>query len=368
MIVLALISYAIGFLFLLRIRNYDKYDKEPLGRLLWFSFIGGIVSVATASFIYLFIHPKLNFVDAILVGAVEEFAKFFTLMVLFGIIKKEFDEIVDGLIYIAAIALGFSVIENIFYALEARHAYTILAQRFIFATIGHISFSVYMGTAYFIHKKIKKNYIGLILAFVISTLAHGLYDGFIFDPSLNIFFFPIYFFLIYLQFRLLKTVLALSTHKKKFDLSNFEKISTEDNIHCCHCNGVLSEKQHFLHIELHVCKTCNHLIIPQNNFGKMLKYYRPILNKKSFFKIQRNKIGEILYINDNQLFKYNVPKQKFNVEINTLRHWFTQQNEKDLDRYLNRSAIGYAFKYIGLKHFDFQTRNAYKKNRKKPVD
>ncbi len=345
---LALFSYFIGFLFLLLIRSYDKYDKEPISKLIVFSFIGGIIAVLVATFLYLFIHPKFNLTDAILkVGTVEELSKLLSLFVLYRLIKSEFDEIVDGIIYVAAISLGFSVIENIFYAMHAPQPYALLLKRFLFATIGHISFSVYMGIAFYIHKKVHRNYTGLFLAFVLATLAHGFYDGFIFNKDLSMLFLPTYLLLIYFQFRLLKVAYAYSKMKVPFSIDNFKKGIRSHRFSCCNCQQKEMQTYHFDSVKLYICQTCQHTIVPEKEFLQLLKYFRPKLNQKKYVQSLNDLQGKV-FLSADQHTIYHSPKRRINAAIDSMEKWLKQENLRDLHIY-GRSIEGKIFGQLGFK-------------------
>jgi len=346
---LAFLSYFIGFLFLLLIRSYDKYDKEPIYKLIIFSVLGGIVAVLSATVLYLFIHPKYNLTDAILkVGTVEELSKLLTLFLLYKLIKNEFDEIVDGIIYVAAISLGFSVIENIFYAINDSQPYTLLLKRFLFATIGHISFSVYMGIAFYIHKKIHRNYLGLFLAFVLATLAHGLYDGFIFNKDLTFLFLPTYFLLIYFQFRLLKVAYAYSKMKVPFQPQNMKSGKTNRQYTCCNCQNNDLQVYYFDKTKLYVCQSCQNHILTANNFSKLLKYFRPKLNRKKYLK-ELNNLGGVIYLSADQKTAYHSRHKRVNAELQSIEQWLKQENLRDLNLY-TKTLEGKIFRQLGFKY------------------
>jgi len=346
---LIILSYFIGFIFLLFIRWYDKYDKEPLLRLIFFSILGGLSAVLVASFIYLFVHAKSNFHDAVLkVATVEEFSKILTLFWLYKLIKKDFDEIVDGVIYVAAVSLGFSVIENIFYAVEATFPYSLLFKRFLFATIGHISFSVYMGIAFYVHKKVHKNYSGLIIAYIFSVLAHGFYDGVLFEPDLTWSFLPIYFMLIFLQFRLLKVAYAYSQMKMDYSINNMSLVDTNLPVYCCNCKYKTADKYKFNGIDIFVCQNCGHSIVSQDSFNKLLKYFRPKLSRKSFFKKLNLKDG-LISLNKEEDVLYHSEKDKLNAGFNSLNTWFKNNNTTDITAY-TQSFEGRIFHLLGFKY------------------
>jgi len=110
-IVIIVLAFLIGIAFLLKIRSYDIYEKEPFRKLLLVMIIGGIISIGTSMFLYRFVEINLNIIDAILkIGLIEEFSKLIALFIAYQFIKNDFNEIVDGLIYITAVALGFSII------------------------------------------------------------------------------------------------------------------------------------------------------------------------------------------------------------------------------------------------------------------
>jgi RsiW-degrading membrane proteinase PrsW (M82 family) len=346
---LAFLSYLIGFLFVLLIRSYDKYEKEPLFKLVIFSFLGGIVSVLVSTLLYLFIHPKFTFFDAIFkVGAVEEFSKLLTLFILYKLIKKEFDEIVDGIIYTAAISLGFSVIENIYYAINNIHPYPLLFKRFIFATVGHISFSVYLGIAFYVHKKIRLNYPGLLTAYVLAVLAHGLYDGVLFEREFSQFFLLIYALLVYFQFRLLKLAYAYSQMKQAISMDNLQLVNEDETMYCCHCQQQKSSKYTFNKIEIYVCQTCERAIISENNFKKLLKYFRPKLESESYFKDLQSFDG-LITLNHKETVLYHSKKRKINTDMSDFNAWLIKENQKDINRYL-RSIEGKIFHWLGFKY------------------
>jgi len=346
LLILITITYIIGFVFLMFIRKYDIYEKEPINKLLLFSFFGGIISVIVASFIYFFVHPKENFVDAILfVGTVEEFAKLSSFLILYKLIKKDFDEIVDGIIYMAALSLGFSVIENLFYAINSDFPYKVLALRFLTATIGHISFSIYMGIALYVHKKVHKNYLGIALSFLLATLAHGLYDGVIFQPELNMFFIPVFITLVILSFRLLKIAYAYSKKKNLLSLDTFKR-KKHKAVDCCYCGGTEAFGYHFKNQNFLICQSCGHALISRDTFKILMKYYRPLSNYKNFSKHFFNHTDT--YIDSKKMIYFHTKKQRINTSLPTLDSWFNKENKKDLSLYHNK-FIGKIFYYLGLR-------------------
>ncbi len=337
------ISYLVGFLFLLKIRSYDKYDKEPLLKLILLTFFGGILAVVIAIFLYNFIQPEENLKDSILiVGPVEELSKLLALYLLYKIYSKDFDEIVDGIIYIAAVSLGFSVIENIQYSYYSDAPYWTLVFRFLFATIGHIAFSVYMGIAFYIHQKIKKNYLGLLLAFLISVLAHGLYDGFIYTKNLEFLFLIIYLFAIYYLFKLLKVSYAYSKQKKHIKQILKPKFSNETFFECCNCGSNRINSYMIENNEIFICNQCEHIILDIHSLKPFLRYYRPKFKVKKIFSDNEYFIKNIKGLDFYPRFK------RFNTNLEQFTHWLKIGNSRDIILY-TKSLEGKIFSLLGFR-------------------
>ncbi len=110
--------------YLFIIWKMDKYDPEPI-KLIAASFLWGAIAAILLSIAgsFLFIQflrvagfeQTAGATSILIAPTVEEIAKALFLLLL--ITKKDFDNITDGLVYGAAIGLGFGMTENIFYFL-----------------------------------------------------------------------------------------------------------------------------------------------------------------------------------------------------------------------------------------------------------
>lgn len=104
----------------------DRYEKEPK-ILLAGVFIWGAVVAAGAAFIintmfglgvYLFTGSEAVTdltTGSLIAPIVEESLKGFAVLIVFLIFRREFDSILDGIIYASIAALGFAATENVFY-------------------------------------------------------------------------------------------------------------------------------------------------------------------------------------------------------------------------------------------------------------
>jgi len=104
----------------------DRYEKEPL-RLLGGVFLWGAIIAAGAAFIintviglgiYFFTgsqaFTELSTADAI-APFIEETLKGMAVLLVFLFFRREFDSILDGIVYAAITAIGFAATENIYY-------------------------------------------------------------------------------------------------------------------------------------------------------------------------------------------------------------------------------------------------------------
>lgn len=172
---------------LLMIYFNDKKEKEPFGLLIaiFFAGVGSVIPalileklggmvIGTDSMIEGILHAM------IIVGPAEELSKF---LVLFLITwkNKNFNYSYDAIVYAVFASLGFAAIENIGYTMVFGAGTALL--RMFTSIPGHACFGVYMGFFYSrakyakLTKKNGKFALHLILAMLIPTLIHGVYDA-----------------------------------------------------------------------------------------------------------------------------------------------------------------------------------------------
>lgn len=350
-ILIIVIAALIGFLYILWIRSLDRYEKEPLLTLLMVTIFGGILAIIISLIIYEFVDIERTFFDAIFkIGVIEELAKFLTLVVIYTLIRKDFNEIVDGIIYISAISLGFAIIENIFYTLENNNSFSVLFVRSILTVLAHLSFSGFMGVAFFIHVKVKKNYFGILFSIVFAILAHGLYDGIVFQPGLNFLFYVFLFLIISLQAYILKTTLAFSKFKRPLSLNNFKEKENRLFLNCCNCQkSIRPNELDFWKIKAGTCESCGNFVTARENIRYLLIYYRPALRIKKFFKKLPNDEAIITFKEDNKI-KYNHNTDSLSANITSLEKWLDNGNEKDKSKILSTPVLGTILKLIGIRY------------------
>ncbi|KGR84952.1 glutamic-type intramembrane protease PrsW [Lysinibacillus odysseyi] len=167
---LALLSY-----FYLR----NQMSTEPRRTLLHTFIYGAIITFPIMFIQYVseeegtFSNPFLS--DVIFASSIEEFFKWFVIFV--AILRHvEFDDPYDGILYGAAVSLGFASVENVLYLLSFGIDTAFL--RAILPVSSHALFGVVMG--YYFGKskfsKDNKQLEYLILAFLAPVLLHLSYN------------------------------------------------------------------------------------------------------------------------------------------------------------------------------------------------
>lgn len=158
----------------------DKYDAEPIHMVVRM-FVLGILIVIPIMVIQrgleLWTGNDVVVFSFIQSAGVEEFMKWFVLYhVIFN--HTEFDEPYDGIVYAAAIALGFATLENVLYAIYAPSTMGTLLMRALLPVSGHALFGImmgyYLGKAKFAAERESRFF--LALSFVLPLFLHGIYD------------------------------------------------------------------------------------------------------------------------------------------------------------------------------------------------
>lgn len=201
---LALLSY-----FYLR----DQYDSEPI-LTVFKTFLFGALLVFPIMFIQYVLEVEnifqSSFVNAFLSSSMlEEFFKWF---ILFYVVYQhaDFDEPYDGIVYGAAVSLGFATLENIFYLVSNGLEFAI--GRALLPVSSHALFGVIMG--YYIGKgkftaTTKSKWI--ICSLLFPFILHGIYDYILLTQENWLFImFPFMIFLWWLGLRKVKMARAMS--------------------------------------------------------------------------------------------------------------------------------------------------------------
>ncbi len=343
---LIFISFLAGLLIVYWLRTLDIHEKEPFHKLCLVTLFGGISSI----FISLAIYNYFNFLGVtniksilgalFIIGPVEEGAKLLTFFILLPLIRNEMNEPTDGPIYMACIGLGFSLIENVFYALNSEMPWTILSLRLVTATPMHIGFSIFMGIAVYFHLFKQSNFNAIAVSYLFASLAHGLYDVAIFSGIGLIFIFVF----VWLARHWILTILGYSASTSPFRLSLKEFIHSHDSHinsgpECSYCGSLDDKPTHkFEKIEIHQCTSCNYYIATKSSFYYLFKHFGSKFKRLSHSDIHN-------YLQDPNLEQpYNnfptTTKNKiiyFNLDtLDPLLERLARESEQALPRFLHR--------------------------------
>ena len=153
----------------------DRWEPEPKAKVLQL-FALGMVVAAPAYYLERWLPGPATplFDNVVRVALVEEFFKLLPVW-LFAFYHKEFNEPMDGILYMVACALGFATVENALYALHGGGQ--LLVFRAFTSTLAHVGFSGLLGYALGVAKFRPRGGAWLVLrVFVVVVVLHGAYD------------------------------------------------------------------------------------------------------------------------------------------------------------------------------------------------
>ena len=184
------------------VRRLDRNEKEPW-RIVLVAFAWGAI-VATSMVIWgeslwgaiaervLVPGPGLDTSIAFSAGLLEELAKGIAVLLLFLVMRNEFDDVVDGIVYGAAVGLGFNFMESIAYM---THLYAIYGPEGVGAYaagfqwysrqvlglfFGHATYTALIGAGIGIARQLpgrRQKVIAIASGFLIAIAAHFSWDA-----------------------------------------------------------------------------------------------------------------------------------------------------------------------------------------------
>jgi RsiW-degrading membrane proteinase PrsW (M82 family) len=220
-VIFALIfSLLVALFWLKNFRKMDKYEKEP-ERLVFFAFLAGVLAIIPSVLLESLLPFRDSesssilrnvFLSFLWVGMVEESFKYLAIRVTVYR-SKEFNEVMDGMIYMVSAALGFAATENVGYMLG--FGFSVGFLRAILSYLAHISFSAILGY-YMGRAKIEGQKNLTWRGFGLAISLHWLYDAFLVAGTLKssggflLLGFMIWVFGLVLAFALFKKAQAIS--------------------------------------------------------------------------------------------------------------------------------------------------------------
>lgn len=177
----------------------DRFEREPwflrLAAFLW----GAIIAIPPALFIEQYIDAALQNIDAnsdilrsllqgLNAGVTEETIKGLGLLLLFLLLRDEFDNVTDGIVYSALIGAGFAMVENFgYFAINSKKFLLFLiVGRIVLGWLGHSTFIACFGAAlgYVRHTKVRwKQIVVPLVGYLLAVGLHTFYDFVDFQAS-----------------------------------------------------------------------------------------------------------------------------------------------------------------------------------------
>lgn len=175
---------------ILLVNFIDRFEREPwflrLGAFLW----GAVIAVPPALIIEerlgTYIQTASNNVwHSALVGlnagVTEETIKGLGLLLLFIVLRDEFDNVTDGIVYGALIGAGFALVENFIYfaSNSNRFLLILIVGRVVLGWLSHSTFTVCFGAAlgYVRHTRVRWRQILVpLLGYLIAVGLHSVFD------------------------------------------------------------------------------------------------------------------------------------------------------------------------------------------------
>jgi RsiW-degrading membrane proteinase PrsW (M82 family) len=184
------------------VRRMDRNEKEPWRLVLVAAAWGAIV--ATSLVIWgetiweataqrsLVPGPGLDASTAFMAGVLEELAKGSAVVLLFLVMRDDFDDVVDGIVYGAAVGLGFNFMESITYMTnlyaifqpEGIGAYAAgfqwYARQVLGLFFGHATYTAFIGAGIGIARQlpsVRQKGFAIASGFIVAIAAHFSWDA-----------------------------------------------------------------------------------------------------------------------------------------------------------------------------------------------
>jgi RsiW-degrading membrane proteinase PrsW (M82 family) len=276
-----LISSLLGLYCIRYIRKHDIFEEEPFYLMIIATVLGGTISVISASFLYHLVHMmhlSMNsklFESYVIIGPIEEFSKLLGFLILLPLLERELDEPVDYIIYIACVALGFSLIENFFYATKSADQFYLLFVRLLVSTPTHIGMSAVLGIAVFLFRKTSCQVYTVLGALVYAIILHGTFDFLIFAKTAAVFLLLLALY----YWKELKDFFAfLTAVNRKIDFKDYiaslSPTGGKKSIKCMHC-GDKSDKDTYRigAARLYKCHKCSKYVVSRNSIFWLFHYF-----------------------------------------------------------------------------------------------
>ncbi len=158
----------------------DKYEKEHWALFLAAFLYGCVPAVILSILLEL---PFSDLTDALQSGliapVVEEAAKGLGVLLIYFLFRREFDGVLDGIVYGAAIGFGFAMVETFLYAITTESV-GVLALRIAPFGLNHAVFTAFTGAGLGLARRSRQRWLWLVLfpaALVVGMIFHAVHNN-----------------------------------------------------------------------------------------------------------------------------------------------------------------------------------------------
>lgn len=341
-LILIIVSFLLGLLVLNHIRSFDIHEKEPLMKMVLVMVWGGFVSIGICSILYGWTQSlgikelKTVFGAMFIIGPVEEAAKFIALASSYIFIRKDLNEPTDGLIYMSCVAVGFSLIENYFYATQAPDLGYLLLLRLLICTPGHILFSAFMGIAFYHLCRLRTGVTLFVISYLYACITHGIWDSIVFSGWLIIFL----YLLVKVTYGWTLNILSYTTAKSPFRKTLKEFVETcerpieSKGLDCLNCGSQNDKITYRLKkLEFQKCDNCSFFIAAKESLFGIFKFFGSIFKKDlseyywdgKFYKTEYSTLHKGSFVSDKRGLAF--------FELNAFNSALIEVNDKIIDNF-----------------------------------
>lgn len=230
----AIVAFVPAFFYILPLMMIDRYDPEPPWALAIAFAWGALVAVLFSATVNDAVGAVLGDTAAGVISApvFEEGSKGLGVVLFLVFLRREFDDILDGIVYAGTIALGFATVENVLYygrgLLEGGSDLLIalFIMRGILSPFAHVTFTSMTGIGCGISRESHNKTVRIIMPLVgyaAAVTLHAIWNGmaflgggsgfivgyFILEVPFFLIFVSFVGYIIYRQNKILKEMLAI---------------------------------------------------------------------------------------------------------------------------------------------------------------
>ena len=195
-IIASVIAFIPAFFYIIPLIFLDRYDPEPPWLIAAAFAWGGIVAVVFSFIVNTAIgqgvysatgDPGLSMVASAVISApiFEELSKGIGVVILLIFFRKEFDDILDGVVYGGVIGLGFATVENVLYygrgvAAGVDMLIYLMIIRGIASPFIHVTFTAMTGIGCGIARESHNTLVKLVMpivGYIFAVILHMLWNG-----------------------------------------------------------------------------------------------------------------------------------------------------------------------------------------------